>query len=118
MAWAIETVTRPNAAAAAREHYYVSMGLAWALSEALIRFPALAAPAAAAVVEAGRLDAVTVRRALQKVRDSYRLGDAQKKQIQEVIGAPLAKLPVEKTPASVHPSKALPRRPAQRAKQK
>lgn len=110
LAWTLEAVTRPNAAAAAREHYYVSMGLAWALSEALIRFPAAAAPAVAAVVDAGRLDAVTVRRALQKVRDSYRLGDAQKKQIQAVIGGPLAKLPVEKTSASAHPAQSLPRR--------
>lgn len=105
--WALEVLTRPNAVAAARQHYYVSMGLAWALSHFLIRFPEAAAPSLAAVVAAGRIDPTTVRRALQKVRDSYRLTDAQKKRIHDVIGEPLSKLPAEKTPASVRPDDGL-----------
>ena len=91
--WVLSAFTRTNVRARAREHYYVSMALAWAASIFFIRFPDEVAAWLRTVAEEETIDIVTVRRAVQKVRDSYRVPEDVKKNLTEAIKAIAATLP-------------------------
>ena len=54
--------------------YYVSMAVAWAFSESFIKFREKTLE----VFSSGNTDAVTQNRAIQKIRDSYRVSDGDK----------------------------------------
>lgn len=54
--------------------YYVGMAVAWALSESFIKFREKTLE----VFSSGNIDAVTQNRAIQKIRDSYRVSDSDK----------------------------------------
>lgn len=69
----------PKALEAARTDYYASMGLAWAIQTFAARFGERTAEFFFALIESERVDAVTARRTLQKIRDSFRFTDAEKR---------------------------------------
>ncbi len=91
--WVLSAFSRTNVRALARTHYYVSMALAWAASVFFIRFPDEVAAWLRTVAEEEAVDIVTVRRAVQKVRDSYRVPDEAKKRLTDSIRAIAAALP-------------------------
>ena len=53
---------------------YVGMAVAWALSESFIKF----LERTLEVFSSGNVDAATQNRAIQKIRDSYRVSDSDK----------------------------------------
>ncbi len=61
-------------AKAKTQYYYVYTGAAWLIAEALVKFFA----EGAAFLRDCPLDARTVNKAIQKARESYRLGEGQK----------------------------------------
>ena len=54
--------------------YYVQMGVAWAVCECYVKFPALTLP----LLQRRTLPRFTQNKALQKIRESYRVGKAEK----------------------------------------
>ena len=60
--------------------YYVKMAVAWALSVCYLSFP----EKTMAVCTEGRLDGQTIRMALQKMVDSYRVTEEDKRRIREL----------------------------------
>lgn len=99
--WVLEGFSNQNVRAHARRYYYVSMALAWAASIFFIRFPDEIATWLRESAETQSVDIVTIRRAVQKVRDSYRVSDDAKKSLTLAIKTIAASLP----PCTVYASK-------------
>lgn len=59
------------------EDYYVRMGLAWAVSAAFVKFP----EPVRRLLEEGSLDCWTQNKAIQKIRESYRVSPEQKEEL-------------------------------------
>jgi 3-methyladenine DNA glycosylase AlkD len=63
------------------EGYYYKMGAAWALSVCYIHFPDRTEDA----LRSDRLDADVLRKAMQKIRDSYRVSQSDKERLRATI---------------------------------
>ncbi|MDO5532972.1 DNA alkylation repair protein [Sutterella sp.] len=100
----------------ARNAYYVSMALAWALSVFFVEDPVRTEKALRDAVERGKIDSVTARRATQKVRDSFRVTRAQKADLSQNIAKSLAERPPEKVPENAPPRTGVLAPPALRIK--
>lgn len=104
--FAFSIFSRPEVLELAAEHYYVSMGLAWALSVFCVKCPEQTGAWLKAMTESGKLDRTTARRAVQKVRDSYRVSDEEKQRLTALLKAPIAgsQAAGAKKPANAHPT--------------
>lgn len=79
--------------AAARTDYYASMGLAWALSVYAVHDWSRTSAMLMDAVQQGRIDPVTARRTAQKIRESFRIAQAEKAEMSQNIRSALASLP-------------------------
>ena len=68
------------AANADHEGYYVKMAAAWAISVCFVKFPEKTRP----LLMKDRLDAVTRKKAIQKIRDSYRVSREEKEWLKQL----------------------------------
>lgn len=104
--FAFSIFERPEVLGLAAEHYYVSMALAWALSVFCVKCPEKTGAWLKDMTASGRLDRTTARRAVQKVRDSYRIADEVKQRLTELLKAPIAgsQAAGAKKPANAHPT--------------
>ena len=62
------------------EGYYVKMAAAWAISVCFVKFPEKTRP----LLAAGQLDPKTRQKAIQKIRDSYRVSKEEKEWLKQL----------------------------------
>lgn len=77
----------------ARSHYLMSMGLAWCLATLFVSDPPRVERKIRADFEEGRLDLTTLRRTLQKIRDSRRVTPSQKASLTARFSELIARTP-------------------------
>ena len=87
---AIGLALRPNVLLRARDAYYVSMGLAWALSIFYVADPQLTASKFLDAVRVGSLDEATARKTAQKIRESLRISRAAAREFRENMESALS----------------------------
>lgn len=69
-----------DAAAVDTEKYYVMMAVAWLISVCFVKFP----EETEELLQSGRLDDVTQNKAIQKIRESYRVPKEEKERLKEL----------------------------------